>query len=205
MKTMLSWNSVRIIGEYRTNVKIINATEGGISIAGVPNHKLVDVLAKYCRQDRGISKRVQLIYEKDRQEVALHQPRFNSFIRHLSNQVSLGITTLEMLIFQLQQLRRLASVRFELEKLQPILNQITSAYDDLLNRQEYDILLKELRESRLSVIKIKVNRAGRITNSQEYDFILQNCLLFFNETKKFLECIAGCIDEDPDEILRRNN
>lgn len=186
----------RIIAELDPGIRVINATEGGLPITGAPNRKLDQVLAEHCQMEREISQRIRVIYERGLQDTKRRRMDFNSIALKLKTLVNQGITGMEGLIGRLQELRRVTfSEAFDRNKLLPAFQQIASAYEMVVSRREFDILLKSLRDSKLLVIKMRMAEVNMVATREEFDGILQSSLLFFSETQKYLEYIRDCMKD----------
>jgi hypothetical protein len=159
-------------------------------------------LAEHCQEDREISGRIRTIYEQGCQKTNRRREQLDLLLPELERTVTRAIADISVLIERLQELRRLVYTKtIDPVTLELQLNQITTAYDSALSAPQFDILLKELREGKLSVIKLQVSARSREAG-EDYDFILQNCLIFFNETKKYLEFIEDCIQENKNPLAR---
>jgi hypothetical protein len=186
----------RMISGYGKTVTIINATEGGISIDGALNRNLGEVLAEYCKSNENIQERIRLLYEHNLQEIKKRPPTFEPLVASLKNSVNQAIIHLGILIDRIQELRYLmVTMELDPEQLPSALDRITAVYDKLFQSPEFNILLKELRESRLSVIQLKVSEIEQTGDWISCELILRHCLLFFNETMKYLKHIWAGIQE----------
>lgn len=185
-----------LIAGLDSKVKVINATEGGLPIAGAVNRRLADVLSEYCQTDQQISKRIGLLYGQGQPKMEQRMTDLISMVVNLKELIYLGFNRMGELIEELQKLRQLIlKGQFNFNKLKTAILEITTAYDAALNRREFEILLKELRESRLFALQLRIKEATTISSGEELDQLLQNYLVFFNETKQYLEYCWNSIQE----------
>jgi hypothetical protein len=180
---------------YQGQVNIINATEGGVHIKGTSDHKLAEVIEEYCRENQRISERIELLYERGLREIRNHRIDPLAYCAKLRIAINRAITKMTELLDELQALRkRNFDSEFDRAKLDPVLEQITNAYDQTLYHKEYHVLLKDLQNSALSVNKARLKELGEIKNQLDYDQKLQIYLNIIADTKTTLEFVMECID-----------
>jgi hypothetical protein len=197
-----SLDSFRIVFEamianlYHGKVQIINATEGGVPIAGMANRRLAEVLAEYCRENRQVSHLIQRLYEQGLKELRNRRIDPAQLVRKLKALIDGSIDKIAELVDRVQQLRKLNFYgEADFVVLDQILDKLAGEYDLILNYKEYHILLKDLQTTRLSINKHRTVQTTDIQSKEEYDERLRNYLLIIVETQKSLEYIQKCIEE----------
>lgn len=181
----------KIIREhYHDKVEIINATEGGLPIAGSTDRKLADVIEQYCRREWGISKKIDQFYQQGRKELVRYGDKVLRIPREINILSEKAIAKVDEIIAKTESLRKYNFLEeFNLEKREAVFREFKKEYDEALNYREYEILLRDLRSSRITAYQIGIADLGAITDSETYDRKLQYWLNILSDTKKIFELI----------------
>lgn len=176
--------------------EFINATEAGLPILGTSNLKLAEVIGKYCRRELGISGRINASYEEGLRELQHLNINIDQFALQLKRLVGEGQDRMAELIDKLQRLRKFNFIHdFNLPVMEPVLEAIVNEYDQTLRLKEYQVLLRELADTRLKIQKYTNTESDKITNRIEYDGRLRNYLNIIIETDKLFRYAQKCIEE----------
>ena len=182
-----------IRGFYHDKVEIINATEGGLAIEGTSNRKLAEVIGQYCQKDWQITRKLDKLYQQGSKELAKYGDKVLRIPKEIDILMERGINKITELISNVERLRKINfTEEFCLEKREAVLLQITNEFNSALNYKEYEILLIDLRNSRIAAYHIAIAELGEITDSKTYDRKLQFWLNVMYDTKRTFENIRDC-------------
>ncbi len=179
------------IAENFRNKNIINATEGGLNIQGMVNRKLQDVIAKYCQVERGISQKIESVYNLGEQAIQKHLPDRMLLTREINTFARLGDKKAAELWERVERLRRHKILDgYSSEELDAGLRQISAEYKSLLNMREYHLLTKDLYQAKLAANEIILQRLAGRKEIGIYREKLQYWLNIFAELRAYFKFIS---------------
>jgi hypothetical protein len=179
-----------MVSEYYRNKKILNATEGGQPIKGIPNYKLFDLINEYCRKERGISRRIEELYNYGLKEIQRNHSQKINLIDQTKAMAEQGIYKMETLLDQIRRLKQINSSGDVFQsQLNTALNQIADEFGAFIITNEWRLLLKDLQDWKIAPNQIAIANMKKVESKEAYNAKLQHWINIFSETKKYLEFV----------------
>lgn len=183
-----------MVAEYYKEKAIINATEGGQPIKGVPNRKLAEVINDYCHFEKDLTKKIDLIYNSSLQEIKDHSAKDIRILQESRSLALHGFFKMEALITQIDQTRKaLFFDGIELEKIPLVLAKTDAEFQTFINQREWQLLLKDVIDSKISPNQIAIERLGEAKDRETYYTKSQYWLNILMETSLHLRYIISGI------------
>ncbi len=173
---------------YQAKGSIINATEGGVPIAGTINRKLSEVIEEYCREERGIGQRLAGLYQTGQKEIRKCQAKMRRIpaeIEKLTATALAGLEGLTQRVLELQNRYRAG----DQDQLAEAMAGVITGYHQTFKAREYEYLLCEMKKGKLTAINQKFAELSEDQENAALERKLQYCLEVFAETRKYLETI----------------
>ncbi len=190
------WFEKLIENEFQDKIVVLNATEGGIPIKGAENRLLKEVIETYCQQERQIGEKIKKCYDGGLQELAKCNRRVLKIPEQIATLVNEAVPKINNLLERIQNLRKQNFVlEFDFYEWENILNPIILDFAAVLNYKEYEILLKELKATRMPATQIKIDALGEITTKEVYDLKLVGWLDILTETKSYLHKMGKVVQD----------
>lgn len=179
-----------MVTEYYRGKTILNATEGGQPIKGVPNHKLADLINKYCKKEQGISRKIKEIYDLGLKATQRQLTGRGNIVEQIRTMAQQGVLKMESLMDRVQHLRHLnfAEGLFQ-GRLDEALKKITDEYGAFITTKEWRLFLKDLQDWKIAPNQIAVANLGKVETKEAFDAKLQHWSNIIGETKKYLEYV----------------
>jgi hypothetical protein len=187
-----------MVAEYYRGKTILNATEGGQPIKGVPNYKLADLINEYCRKERGISRKIEELYDLGLKTIRRYHAGSEDVVGQIKNIAQQGILTMESLMDRVQQLRHLnhAEGAFQ-DKNDTVLKDIADEYGSFITTKEWRLFLKDLRDWKIAPNQIAIANLGKVDTKEGFDAKLQYWSNIIGETKKYLDYVFEQLSDSP--------
>ncbi len=180
--------------EYYQGKTIINATEGGQPIKGISNRKLAEVINEYCQTAKNITGQIDYIYNSGFQEIKRHASQAISNIREIRSLAIHEFFHMESLVTQIDQARKLLFFEgFEFDKLELLLTKTAAEFQGFLSRREWQLIMKDVIDSKINPNQIAIELMGEIRNEEYYCTKLQYWLNILTETSRHLRLLIGPI------------
>ncbi len=173
---------------YHGKVSIINATEGGVPIAGTINRSLADVIEEYCREERGISQRLTGLYQTGQREIQKCKAKMGQIPSEIEKMTARALAGLEGLTLQVLELQNRYQAG-EKDRLAEAMERVITGYQQTFKAREYEYLLHEMKNGKLTAINQKFAELREDQENAAFERKLQYCLEVFAETRKYLEII----------------
>lgn len=195
--------------EFYQGKTIINATEGGQPIKGVPNRKLAEVINEYCQSEKEIARKIDHIYNMGIQEIKRHASQRMSILEETYSSAIHEFFHMEALINRVDQTRKaLFFEGLEPEKIEAVLKKTAAEYETFISKREWQLLLKDVIDGKISPNQIALQLLGEAKSSDTYYNKAQYWLNILAETSLHLRYLIGSfgrlinsINDQEDQVL----
>ncbi|NLY74095.1 MAG: DUF115 domain-containing protein [Firmicutes bacterium] len=187
-----------MVSEYYRDKKIFNATEGGQPIKGVPNHKLADLIDEYCRKERGISRKIDELYDLGLKTIRRGHAGSENIIGQIRTMSRQGVLKMDLLWDRVQGLRHLNQTEGAFQdKIDSALKDIADEYGAFITTKEWRLFLKDLQDWKIAPNQIAIANLGKVRTKEGFDGKLQHWSNIIGETKKYLDYVFKHLSNSP--------